>query len=211
MENIFPFVLAWLVVAIPVFFLAYSIFLFKENKTTKYAAIYGRATMMFILFAAIVGAYVFVPFFIGKASAPAEYAVEGVYYDRAAGDTISFRNGTITINGKSAHNNIIGNFSVTKMSGGFERQFEAGMGALLKERTLSGTSGRMMTISWIDSSAYKKALANGNASSKRKPNNYSAMPQYRSSSWWIETKTDQELTMIPGYNNNSGRRLLTKL
>jgi len=209
MENIFPIIFVWLILAIPVFFLAYAIFLVRENKATKYAAIYGRALLMFVLFAAIVGGYIFIPYLMGGSSGSPEYAVEGVYFEKASGDTINFRNGTMTIRGKSPANNITGNFSVVQNNGGFQNQFEAGLWALIKEPYYNNNRGRMLTISWVDSSAYKKAIAK--TSNKKKPINYADMPKYRSATWQVETKTENELILSPVYNNNSGKRFLTKL
>ena len=212
MSTAIPFILAWIVIAIPVFFLAYAIFLIKENKIGKYAAVYGRAALMVVLFFVIIGSYVFVPYLMGKAAGPTEYAVEGTYYSASSGDTLTLSNGKILIRGRIKADDITGNFSITGTNSGFESQFESGIKATIGEYSGAPGRNRMLTMSWVDSSAYKKAIANQKPSARKNNNkNLNSTLKYKSASWWVETKSDTELTLQPTNKNNANKLFFTKL
>ncbi|HRE50075.1 MAG TPA: hypothetical protein PK339_01545 [Flavitalea sp.] len=212
MSTAIPFILAWIVIAIPVFFLAYAIFLIKENKIGKYAAVYGRAALMVVLFFVIIGSYVFVPYLMGKAAGPTEYAVEGTYYSASSGDTLTLSNGKILIRGRIKADDITGNFSITGTNSGFESQFESGIKAMIGEYSGAPGRNRMLTMSWVDSSAYKKAIANQKPSARKNNNkNLNSTLKYKSASWWVETKSDTELTLQPTNKNNANKLFFTKL
>lgn len=98
-------ILVWILISLPFLFLAYTIFLLRENTKLQYGSVYKRAAIIFVLFAGVVAAYYYIPYMLRPASVPMPDGKEQGTFVNNSGDTLILNSGTLTL----LHNDPVAN------------------------------------------------------------------------------------------------------
>jgi hypothetical protein len=203
MTTFIAALLLWAVIAIPFSCLAYGIFLVRENKTTKFAAVYKRAVLFFGIFLVIIALYLAGPILYVRSDRPAEVAIEGRYLDPRTGDTLVIGAGQITIrNGAKPDNNVTGTYAITYPHGS---SFFDDLTYLYSNSSAS-TYNRSISVQYIDSSEYRAAVKRS-AKAKKKLN-YPPPAYTKTDEYWIVPDGASRLMLISTRDSFTRRNLL---
>jgi len=180
MSTPFLILLIWAIISIPFAAFAYAIFLIRENKQTKFAAIYKLAVIFFAVFLIIMAGYVLTPVMYMRAGRPSEVVLEGRYRDTITGDTLVIIDGQFSVrNAAKPEHNISGSYTINYPHGsGFFSDLK-----YLYSNSSAGNYNRAIQISYIDSGEYRSAIRK-NAKTPKK-NTYVPVPYLRNEQLWI--------------------------
>lgn len=98
MDTFLGIVLLWIAISLPFLFLAYSIFLVRENRKHKYGSVYVKAAISFGIFLLVCLTYYLLPGFFKPASADLPNGKEqGLFVNRRTKDTIELKFNVMSI------------------------------------------------------------------------------------------------------------------
>lgn len=212
MESVIAFLLVFFVIAIPFFCLAYAIFLIRENKATRYRAVYARAVVFICIFLLIIGGYFYAPALVARIERPPDLPVEGRYYNSYYGDTLTLANQQVTIrHRKQPVYDLTGTYIITYPNGsGIANDWQVSMNALFGKGGQANQYTRMISFYYSDSSKLREYLAAKSKSKRKSYNTYAPVPVSRATHWWIVVRGNS-LSLIEPYNNNGRQFHYTKL
>jgi hypothetical protein len=186
-------VIAFIILAIPLWFLAYAIFLIKENRKFHYPDVYKRAAIIFGIFLVISAIMYYLP---GLYNAPLSTFKtgdeQGVFVNTSTGDTLELTLNKVYIRfKKEPEKNIIGQYYIDQ----FNPRIEYSMADLYAGDYLSRLLMHFEPVSKKNTDpritfTYPNQVDNSKSIGKKKNNNRSINPGSHSESFQFDLQGD---------------------